>query len=520
MDESDAGGSGITRAELLKAAAVAAPGLLLGRTAAATAAAKPAPSRRPGRTRGLGGMNVLLFLTDQQRAIQHFPRGWGRRNMPGLTRLQEHGMLFEHAFTNACMCSPARSTLMSGYFPAQHGVKYTLEIDMPAPQYPQVELSTSFKNLASVSRAAGYTPVYKGKFHCNKPANGSDWVPEDVNKYGFTRWDPPDAGADQSIPEEGGGIYDNDGRFMNSEGTPEAGTEGAVQYLRDTAAQSQPFFMVVSLVNPHDVLLYPKTYESGGYDPAWLEGEIGLPATVRRGPVDQADRPGGVPAAVQCQRPDPDPADEAQLPELLRQPDEGLRRVPGQDPRHARGARPAGQHARRRDGRPRGDGHGPRRPAAEELQLLRGNDPRPAGLLKPPPVPQAREEPLASSRTSTSCPPWLASSTRRRTPGPTGRGSITRTRSCAVRQATPGPTPSSPTTTGSPGRPAAPTRSRRTTSSASASTVTRSPGTTTPTGRCRPSGRCMTSRPTRSSASTWPTSITGVPPSRSGSTGG
>jgi len=286
MDESDAstgsgaGGGGITRGELLKAAAVAAPGFLLGRAAAASAAANPGPSWRLGRTRGLGGMNVLLFLTDQQRSIQHFPRGWGRRNLPGLTRLQRHGMLFEHAFTNACMCSPARSTLMSGYFPAQHGVKYTLETDMPAPQYPQVELSTSFKNLASVSRAAGYTPVYKGKFHCNKPANGTDWVPEDVNKYGFTRWNPPDAGADQSIPEEGGGLYDNDGRFMNSVGTAQAGTEGAVQYLRDTARQSQPFFMVVSLVNPHDVLLYPKTYQSGGYDPAWLEGEIGLPATV------------------------------------------------------------------------------------------------------------------------------------------------------------------------------------------------------------------------------------------------
>ena len=225
-------------------------------------------------------MNVLLFLTDQQRAIQHFPPGWSRRNLPGMTRLQEHGIHFENAFTNACMCSPARSTLMSGYFPAQHGVKYTLEQDMPAPQYPQVELSTEFKNLASVSRAAGYVPVYKGKFHCNKPAAGSDWIPEDVNKYGFTRWNPPDAGADQSIPEEGGGIYDNDGRFMNSEGTAQAGTEGAVQYLRDTAAQSQPFFMVVSLVNPHDVLFYPSSYVAGGYDDNWLDGDIGLPATV------------------------------------------------------------------------------------------------------------------------------------------------------------------------------------------------------------------------------------------------
>jgi choline-sulfatase len=282
MDDSevDAGKSGSSRRDVLKAAAVATPGILLGRPAAADAA-RTRPQPHPAAARGgVAGMNVLLFLTDQQRAIQHFPPGWSRRNMPGMTRLQKHGMLFDNAFTNACMCSPARSTLMSGYFPAQHGVKYTLETDMPAPQYPQVELATSFKNPASVATAAGYTPVYKGKFHCNKPANGSTWVPSDVNKYGFTRWDPPDAGADQSIPEEGGGLYDNDGRFMNSVGTVESGTEGTVQYLSTTAARSQPFFMVVSLVNPHDVLLYPKSFTSGGYDAAWLEGEIGLPATV------------------------------------------------------------------------------------------------------------------------------------------------------------------------------------------------------------------------------------------------
>jgi arylsulfatase A-like enzyme len=137
----------------------------------------------------------------------------------------------------------------------------------------------TFKNPATVVAAAGYTPVYKGKFHCNKPANGSTWVPSDVNQYGFTRWDPPDAGANQSLPEAGGGSYDNDGRFVNGQGTPESGTEGAIQYLDSTAAQSQPFFMVVSLVNPHDVLFYPSTYTSAGYDDSWLQGEIEPPAT-------------------------------------------------------------------------------------------------------------------------------------------------------------------------------------------------------------------------------------------------
>jgi choline-sulfatase len=275
--EIDAGAGGITRSELLKAAAVAGPALVYGGHATAAAGAR---ARRAAKGGGVAGMNVLVFLTDQQRAVQHFPRGWSERNMPGLTRLQKHGMTFDNACTNACMCSPSRSTLMSGYFPAQHGVKYTLETDMPAGQYPQVELSTSFKNPASVVASAGYTPVYKGKFHCNKPANGATWVPADVNQYGFTRWDPPDAGANQDADEQGGGSYNNDGRYMNSQGTPADGGEGATQYLSTAAAQQQPFFMVVSLVNPHDVLAYPKTYASTGYDASWLDGEIEPPATV------------------------------------------------------------------------------------------------------------------------------------------------------------------------------------------------------------------------------------------------
>ena len=277
-DEKTAGGQrGITRGDLLKTAAAGA-GALIG--AGPAAAGAQALARHAPAGREVAGMNVLVFLTDQQRAVQHFPAGWTERNMPGLHRLQQHGLTFENAFTNACMCSPARSTLMSGYFPAQHGVKYTLETNMPSPQYPdQVPLATTFKNPASVVASAGYTPVYKGKFHCVKPANGSTFVPEDVNQYGFTRWDPQDAGANQSVSEEGGGIVDNDGRFMNSQGTAADGTEGAIQYLQTVASQSQPFFMVISLVNPHDVLLYPKNYTTGGYDNSWLQGEIDPPAT-------------------------------------------------------------------------------------------------------------------------------------------------------------------------------------------------------------------------------------------------
>jgi choline-sulfatase len=262
----------LTRKELLRTAAVGGGAVL--------AAPYVRPAKALAGTRdSTRGMNVILFMTDQERALQHFPADWAASNLPGLTRLQQNGMSFTRAFTNSCMCSPARSTLLSGFFPAQHGVRYTLEEDMPDDQYPQHELPLDLPNLGTVAAAAGYTPVYKGKWHVSKPA-GAEFVPSDVAAYGFGRWDPPDGGANQDIDQAGGGTTNHDGRYMNSVGDAEACTEGVLQYLGSQAAQDQPFFLVVSLVNPHDVLLYPKTYLDAGYDDSWLEGEVDLPETV------------------------------------------------------------------------------------------------------------------------------------------------------------------------------------------------------------------------------------------------
>jgi arylsulfatase A-like enzyme len=270
---------GLTRKQVLGAGASAAAAALL----AQGAGVERALGAGKGGRRNVAGMNIVLILTDQERAIQHFPPNWLRQNLPGMRRLRQHGVSFERAFTNACMCSPARSTLMSGYFPAQHGVKYTLEEDMPFPEYPyQVELPRppALSNLATVMKAAGYNVIYKGKWHCSKPAQKEDAQPSDLERYGFTRWNPPDAGANQSVPEAGGGFIDNDGRFIESVGSPEAGDEGVMQYLSSAAAQQQPFFLVISLVNPHDVLFYPsKTFQEAGYDDSWVQGDINVPET-------------------------------------------------------------------------------------------------------------------------------------------------------------------------------------------------------------------------------------------------
>ncbi len=275
MSDEERREGGLTRKQLLgagagaAAAAVLSPSLGLDKALAAPNGG------------GLGGKNVILFLTDQERAIQHFPANWMRENLPGMRRLRRHGLSFETACAAACMCSPSRSSLMTGYFPAQHGVKYTLETNMPESEFPQVNLPlpSSLPNLGTVMRAAGYNVVYKGKWHCAKPAGAED-EPSDLERYGFDRWDPPDAGANQTIPQAGGGYTDNDGRIVESQGAYQQAKEGALQYLDAVAGLQQPFFLVISLVNPHDVLFYPsKTFEESGYDDSWLAGDIEVPPT-------------------------------------------------------------------------------------------------------------------------------------------------------------------------------------------------------------------------------------------------
>jgi arylsulfatase A-like enzyme len=263
----------ITRRNLLKKAAVAAPGAVAG--GALLSQAAKAAERSPA-----AGKNLVIFITDQDRAIQNFPKGWEEENLPGVTRLKRNGASFEKAFAAACMCSPSRASMLTGFFPAQHGVKYTLEENMPSPQYPQVELPTNLRNIGTAMTAAGYEVVFKGKWHMSKPSNGSEFTSSDLAPYGFNAWDPPDAGANQNLDQAGGGTTNNDGRFMDQQGSPADGTEGVVDFLTDRAASTQPFCLIVSLVNPHDVLFYPNTYVAGGYDDSWLEGDIGLPPTV------------------------------------------------------------------------------------------------------------------------------------------------------------------------------------------------------------------------------------------------
>ncbi len=72
--------------------------------------------------------NLLLLITDQQRAPRHWPEdpGWLAELTPNDAELARTGLSFKNAFCNTAMCSPSRATLLTGRYPAEHGVTLTL----------------------------------------------------------------------------------------------------------------------------------------------------------------------------------------------------------------------------------------------------------------------------------------------------------------------------------------------------------------------------------------------------------
>jgi choline-sulfatase len=269
--------------------------------------------------------NLLLLITDQQRAPRHWPQepGWLRELMPNDAELARTGLSFRNAFCSTAMCSPSRASLFTGLYPPRHGVELTLTAADLRPdrrhapavigtasgilrhrQAParrvltqfarglfgigeskgdEPELPSTLPNMAMLLRAAGYHVAYKGKWHLTHPSDGEDgmlggWGTADEwrleKEYGFAEWEAPDAGENAKAEHFGGG---NAGE---GEGWDEVYTTQAERWL-SRPQLPEPFCLIVSLVNPHDVLGYPASYERGGYAAAEFRGfGVGLPPTV------------------------------------------------------------------------------------------------------------------------------------------------------------------------------------------------------------------------------------------------
>lgn len=242
----------LTRRDFLGAAGAALIGASLAFTQSTGSQAQtgrdgtiPIPGTRP---------NLLLIITDQERHPQHWPTEWATKNLPAHNRLMANGLSFRRFFCSASMCSPSRATLFTGLHPAQHGVTRTLTYD-GTESSKEISLPTTIQTMGHMLTSAGYQAVYKGKWHISKNADGGEPTADDVATLGFTGWEPTDVASDQAIEKFAGGCADWDRKI----------TDQAVAFLATQTAETtaaKPFALVVGLGNPHDVLAYPRTWDT------------------------------------------------------------------------------------------------------------------------------------------------------------------------------------------------------------------------------------------------------------------
>lgn len=203
--------------------------------------------------------NILIVITDQERAIGEWPEEYRHRlgdRLKAMKRLKDHGLSFEHAYTAASMCSPSRATFLTSQYPVVTGCTTTGSALLP----------THLPNLATVLRAAGYSCYWIGKWHLlgdwgtqGEPGTSSG----ELSRWGYQAYGPPGPSGDNAWtwdwPDAGitlGPTYLGGGKAGTSQqnGNDHRYVTDAVEFLRNPPSDG-PWCLVVSLVNPHDVHL-------------------------------------------------------------------------------------------------------------------------------------------------------------------------------------------------------------------------------------------------------------------------
>ncbi len=187
-----------------------------------------------------------------------------------------NGVEFKNHYTGATACAPARATIFTGQYPSLHGVTQTTGV-AKGPYDPDTFWLdvNNVPTMGDYFRAAGYQTHYIGKWHVSDadlslsgthqpvpsvdkstgdrlPGNEQLYLEADrLDGFGFTGWIGPEPHG--KSPRDSGssaatGVSGRDVGFADQ----------AVDLIDrlDCEGQEEPWLMVTSFVNPHDIALY------------------------------------------------------------------------------------------------------------------------------------------------------------------------------------------------------------------------------------------------------------------------
>lgn len=162
--------------------------------------------------------NIIYILTDQQSATMMSCSGNEWLKTPAMDYLAENGIRFTRAYSPNPVCSPSRVTLMTGRFPGYFVDRDGNQVreNRGAMKIPQVSEEVLNTTIASFLKKAGYELYFGGKEHLPKSLT------------------PAVLGFNDFCDDERG----------------ELAIEAAKVIKAD---HEKPYFMIVSLINPHDI---------------------------------------------------------------------------------------------------------------------------------------------------------------------------------------------------------------------------------------------------------------------------
>ncbi|MFM8497959.1 MAG: sulfatase [Planctomycetia bacterium] len=197
--------------------------------------------------------NIVLFLADDLGYGELGCYGNTAAITPNLDRFASQGLRLTDCHSASSVCSPSRSSLLTGRTPFRNGVFTWI------PENSPIHLRTSEITLPRLLKDAGYDTCHVGKWHLNGMFNSPD-QPQ-PNDHGYDWWlatqnnAAPSHAFPQNFVRNGqpiGTVDDYSAPFVAREATT---------WLKTKRDPAKPFFLTVWTHEPHYPIASADRYE-------------------------------------------------------------------------------------------------------------------------------------------------------------------------------------------------------------------------------------------------------------------
>ncbi len=228
--------------------------------------------------------NILWYCTDQQRFDTIGALGNELVKTPTIDRLVDEGVAFTHAYCQSPICTPSRSSFMTGLYSTR--LHNTRNGNDTFPDTPPL--------ISKLIADAGYDCGMIGKFHLQSSGKRTEPRLDD----GFSFWkfshaprDDWDQGHDYAdwVSARGGdlnSLRDDPDRVPTELHQTTWASEMALEFIdkersTDEQGNNQPWMLNINVYDPHPPFIPPKSY-ADQYDPQQMPGPYFQPSDIEQ----------------------------------------------------------------------------------------------------------------------------------------------------------------------------------------------------------------------------------------------